>query len=211
MIVSHASPELGPEFFIFRERRSYRLIRKMADVVLGVLFMVLATPILAAAGVAIVLEDGPPVLFAQRRIGRFGRPFMMFKLRTMRRELCGDRLSPSSSADVRITRVGRVLRRLSIDEIPQLINVIRGDMSLVGPRPEMPFLVERYARWQHLRHLVPPGITCIWQTTHRKTIPLHQPEATFIDLEYVDRASLRLDFHLLLKTARAVFLTKGAF
>jgi lipopolysaccharide/colanic/teichoic acid biosynthesis glycosyltransferase len=130
----------------------------------------------------------------------------------MRKAQCGDAPSPTSGADSRITNVGRFLRKTSIDELPQLFNVLLGDMSLIGPRPEMPVIInERYEDWQHLRHLIPPGITCIWQATVRSTVPLDRPEATALDCEYISRASAKLDGEVLLRTAASVLMRRGAF
>jgi lipopolysaccharide/colanic/teichoic acid biosynthesis glycosyltransferase len=212
MHAMHACSGAGPRIFVFRERRPYRLIRRMTDLVFAPVFLALAAPIVIVAITAILLEDGRPIFHTQRRVGRFGHAFTIFKLRTMRNDLCGDLPSPTSSGDSRVTRIGRILRRLSIDEIPQFVNVIRGDMSLVGPRPELPFRLEQFERWQHLKFLAPPGITGLWQTTtHRRMVPNHSPEATAIDLAYVERASVLLDFRLLVNTARAVVFAKGAY
>lgn len=196
---------------VYRQWRSYSGARRALDLaVAGVAALVFA-PIVAVAALAILIEDGGPIFFVQTRVGRFGRRFRMYKLRTMRNDACGDAYKPSSGRDARITRVGRVLRRLSIDELPQFINVLRGDMAVVGPRPEMPFIVNRYERWQHLRSLVPPGITGLWQITVRSTIPLDRPEATMIDLEYVRRASTTFDVNLVARTFASVIFPRGAF
>jgi lipopolysaccharide/colanic/teichoic acid biosynthesis glycosyltransferase len=195
---------------VYRQRRGYSTARRLVDVAIALTALTLAAPVLAAAALAIVLEDGPPVIFKQRRIGRFGRPFTMFKLRTMRRTDCGDAYKPGDGADPRITRTGRILRKLSIDEMPQFVNVIRGEMAVVGPRPEMPFIVERYERWQRLRLLAPPGVTGLWQTTVRSTIPLDRPEATLIDLDYVRRASTPLDLALVARTFGSLVIRRGA-
>lgn len=181
------------------------------DVVLAAVAILIAAPLLALAIFAILMEDGRPVFFAHRRAGRFERLFVLWKLRTMRVSDCEDRPSPRSAADPRVTRVGRILRRFSIDELPQLYNVIRGDMALVGPRPEMPFIVRRYEGWQHLRHLVRPGLTCLWQVELRSTVPLQRPEATALDLEYIRNASARLDGVLIARTLVALVRPKGAF
>jgi lipopolysaccharide/colanic/teichoic acid biosynthesis glycosyltransferase len=196
--------------FVYRQRKPYLVVRRLFNVTVAVLALVFALPLLAIAALAILIEDGRPVLFMQRRVGRFERIFPMYKLRTMRKRLCVDAVSPESSRDERITRVGRWLRRTSIDELPQLVNVICGHMSLVGPRPEMPFIVKRYENWQHLRHFVEPGITGLWQTECRSRIPLARPEATILDLEYISRASARVDGMLLVRTVKAVFTADGA-
>jgi lipopolysaccharide/colanic/teichoic acid biosynthesis glycosyltransferase len=186
-------------------------MRRITDSVLAGLILLLASPLLALACIGILTEDGAPVFFTQRRAGRFERLFVMYKLRTMRHADCIDRPTPSSGSDPRITRMGRFLRKTSIDELPQLINVFRGEMTLVGPRPEMPLMIERYEHWQHMRHLVTPGLTCIWQTTSRSDIPLHKPEATILDLDYIRNASPELDGKLLVQTIVSVLRPKGAY
>ncbi len=205
------SSALTPNSFVYRDHPSRRAVRRTFDVALAGLSMPIVGPVLALACAAIALEDGPPFLFRQRRVGRFERTFTIFKLRTMRQDRCGDEFKPASGSDPRVTRVGAVLRKLSIDELPQLFNVLRGDMTLVGPRPEMPFVVRRYERWQNLRHLVTPGLTCVWQTTCRSTVPLHLPEATALDLTYIRNQNVALDLRLLGATFRSVLGTKGAY
>ncbi len=197
-------------YLIYRESRTGRILRRTVDITIAALVLLLVLPIIALACLAILIEDGGPIFFCQRRAGRFERMFTIYKLRTMRKQDCGDRPKPSGKKDSRITAVGRILRKTSIDELPQFFNVLRGDMSVIGPRPEMKMMLQRYEAWQHLRHLVSPGITCIWQTTCRSTIPLHQPEATELDLDYIRRASPLLDGTLLLRTVLTVVSQKGA-
>lgn len=200
----------GPHL-IYRENPHTRRVRRIVDVTLAACLLALALPVMALAALAILAEDGGPVLFSQRRAGRFERMFTIYKLRTMKRDRCVDSPSPTSRADDRITAVGRFIRKTSIDELPQLFNVLLGQMSLIGPRPEMALIMRRYQKWQHLRHLVAPGITCIWQTTCRKTVPLDRPEATALDLDYIRRASPALDGLLLLRTVATLVFPKGAF
>ncbi|HEY1729666.1 MAG TPA: sugar transferase [Candidatus Baltobacteraceae bacterium] len=188
-----------------------RRIRRAVDAFLALTFLFLAGAILILAAIAILIEDGRPMFFTQRRVGRFERLFVMYKLRTMKKEFCGDSPSPTTAGDDRITRVGRILRRTSIDEIPQLINVLRGEMSLIGPRPEMGIIMKRYEPWQHLRHVISPGITCLWQITCRSTIPLDRPEATALDLDYIRNASPLLDGAILLRTVNSLVSAKGAY
>jgi lipopolysaccharide/colanic/teichoic acid biosynthesis glycosyltransferase len=196
---------------IFRENRFGRRGRRAVDIVLAASLLMLVWPIIALACAAIFIEDGGPVFFKQRRAGRFERIFIIYKLRTMGAAACGDRPSPLSGSDQRITAVGRFLRRTSIDELPQLFNVLRGNMSFVGPRPEMQTMLRRYEPWQHLRHLMAPGLTGIWQTTYRSTIPLERPESTALDIDYIRRASPMLDSVLLFRTVFAVLSQRGAF
>jgi len=196
---------------IYRENLTTRRIRRAVDVTLALTLLILVAPILLVAAFAIFFEDGGPVVFKQRRAGRFERMFTIYKLRTMKLAECGDCPSPTSGGDSRITSVGKFIRKTSIDELPQLLNVVLGHMSLIGPRPEMPMMIARYEGWQHMRHLVAPGMTCIWQTTCRSTVPLNRPEATALDLDYIERASPALDSMLLLRTVATVVFPKGAF
>jgi lipopolysaccharide/colanic/teichoic acid biosynthesis glycosyltransferase len=209
---NHAkAASIAPNCLIFREDVRYVRYRRAFDVVAALAVLAVTTPVLLLAFLAIFIEDGGPVFFCQRRVGRCGRIFVMYKLRTMRKDKCVDRFAPASRLDPRITRIGHWLRRFSIDEIPQLVNVIRGDMAFVGPRPEMPFVVRKYEDWQNLRHLVTPGITGLWQVTCRKSVPLHLPQATLLDIEYIRRASHLTDVLLLVKTVRTLIFTEGAF
>lgn len=181
-----------------------RLVKPVMDRVLAGLLLVATSPLILAAVVAIALTMGRPILLRQHRVGRFGRVFTIYKLRTMRPDrrtgqtrFAGTdrRQTHKHPDDPRITKVGATLRKWSIDELPQLINVLRGDMSLVGPRPELVDIVARYEDWQHQRHRVKPGLTCIWQVSERGDRPLH--EATEMDLDYVDTVSLVTDLRLL--------------
>jgi lipopolysaccharide/colanic/teichoic acid biosynthesis glycosyltransferase len=195
----------------YRHSHARRRMRRIVDASIAAVALIVASPVLLAACIGILLEDGRPIFFRQRRAGRFERLFVIYKLRTMRLTDCTDRPTPRDGSDPRVTRMGRFLRKTSIDELPQLINVIRGDMTLVGPRPEMPLMIAGYERWQHMRHLVTPGLTCIWQTTSRSDIPLHQPEATALDLDYIRNASPKLDGTLLAQTVISVLRPKGAY
>jgi|SRR5579884_500537 len=196
---------------VYRENRLYRRVRRMVNLVIAAIALLVAAPILLLCAIAIAVDDGFPVIFKQRRIGRFERPFTMYKFRTMKKDDCGYGVSPTQPQDPRITRAGKWLRKTSLDELPQLFNVVRGDMSLVGPRPEMPFIVEQYDTWQHLRHLVEPGITGLWQISQRSNVPLALPEATLLDLDYIRMASPITDGVLLARTFSAVISANGAF
>jgi lipopolysaccharide/colanic/teichoic acid biosynthesis glycosyltransferase len=198
-----------PLGFAYRNRPSYAAARRVLSVAVALVAIVVTSPIVAAAALLIKIEDGGPIFFSQRRVGRFGKLFPIYKLRTMRTDACSDALKPNSSKDARITTVGRSLRKLSIDELPQLFNILRGDMCLVGPRPEMPFIVSAYEPWQHLRHLETPGITGLWQVTSRKTIPLQHPKATALDLEYIRAGSPLRDLKILVRTVRSLLSTRG--
>jgi lipopolysaccharide/colanic/teichoic acid biosynthesis glycosyltransferase len=200
---------IGP--FAYREKKAFMRLRRWINAGIAVVVLCLAIPVLILCAIAIVLDDGFPIIFKQRRVGRFERAFTMYKFRTMKKSDCGYGVSPTQPTDARITRTGRWMRRTSLDELPQLINVVRGEMSLVGPRPEMPFIVEQYAKWQHLRHLVEPGITGLWQISERSNVPLERPEATLIDLDYIRTASPVTDGMVLARTFTAVISANGAF
>jgi lipopolysaccharide/colanic/teichoic acid biosynthesis glycosyltransferase len=170
--------------------------------------------------VVIKLDSPGPVLFVQQRVGENGRLFEMYKFRSMvlnADELLGTVTELTESGDVifkreidpRVTRVGRFLRRTSLDEIPQLLNVLRGDMSLVGPRPELPWLVDRYELWQRKRFAVPQGITGWWQVSGRSDRPLRMK--TEDDLYYVQNYSIWLDVYILVKTFFIVLRGNGAY
>jgi exopolysaccharide biosynthesis polyprenyl glycosylphosphotransferase len=183
--------------------------KRCMDLALTIPFLLLALPLIAAIALLIKLDSRGPVFFAHDRVGRDGRIFRLFKFRTMRVETNPYATAPGDQNDPRITRVGRFLRRTSLDELPQFWNVILGDMSLVGPRPEMPFIVEQYSPWQRRRLDVPQGITGIWQIAGRKKLPLHYNLE--YDFYYIRNWSLLLDLAIVLRTVPAVLLGKGAF
>lgn len=172
---------------------------------------VLAVPMIALAGL-VYLSMGRPILFRQTRVGQNGKEFDVLKFRTMnadRRQRSATvsddkRLTHKSERDPRHTRVGRWLRRYSLDELPQLLNVLRGDMSLVGPRPELVSVVEKhYTEALHQRHLVKPGLTGLWQVSARGEGPMH--ENGHWDIDYVKRVSPATDFSIVLKTPLVMF------
>ncbi|MEA2406354.1 MAG: hypothetical protein QOE69_473 [Thermoleophilaceae bacterium] len=179
-------------------------LNRAADVVGAGLGLALATPFLAAAAVAIKLEDGGPVLYRQRRVGVGGSDFDLLKLRTMvvGAEHQGAGLAVNQG-DARITRVGRVLRRLSLDELPQLWNVVRGDMSLIGPRPTLRYQVEGYSERQRRRLDVKPGITGWAQVNGRAALPW--ADRIELDVWYVENRSAWVDLKILARTPLALF------
>jgi exopolysaccharide biosynthesis polyprenyl glycosylphosphotransferase len=200
--------------------RWQRIAKRWIDVFGSFFLMVLLSPVLLATAIAIKLTSRGPVLYAHERIGRDGEPFRMFKFRSMRLGAHDDRggvlhLNEAGGPvfkikdDPRITRVGRVIRKLSIDELPQLLNVLRGDMSLVGPRPPLPEESESYGPRERQRLAVTPGITCIWQVSGRSDIDFE----TWVDmdLEYIETWTLRADLKLLLLTIPAVISGRGAY
>lgn len=195
-------------------------IKRTLDVLLATLAMLLLAPLIALTAVLVVLDSPGPFLFRQQRIGKDGRPFVMLKFRTMtsdRREQhvgppqghAERRLVHKSPTDPRVTRQGRFLRRTCLDELPQLWNVLRGEMSLVGPRPELPEIVANYEPWQHQRHVVPPGITGWWQVNRDGTRLMH--ESTELDLYYLEHWSVGLDLVILARTFIVATRGIGAF
>jgi lipopolysaccharide/colanic/teichoic acid biosynthesis glycosyltransferase len=185
-------------------------LNRVLDAAAAALGLALSSPVLAAAALAIKLEDRGPVLYRQRRVGLNGEEFELVKLRTMvvgaEREGSGYAVN---EGDPRITRVGRTLRRLSIDEVPQLWNVVRGDMSVVGPRPTLAYQVERYTPRQRRRLEVKPGITGWAQVNGRTSLPW--PERIELDVWYVEHRSLRLDLRILGRTARMLATGHGLY
>lgn len=157
-----------------------------------------------------IKRDSPgPIFFSQQRVGRDGRVFRIYKYRTMRPNAQPYAVAPTEEDDPRVTRFGRWLRKTSLDELPQLLNVLRGEMSMVGPRPEMPFLVQKYDAWERRRLDVKPGVTGLWQVIGRKNLPLHLNMQ--YDLYYIKNQSFLLDVEILLRTVPAVLKGKGAF
>ena len=185
----------------------YAVVKRGLDLTLAVAVALVSTPLGLGIAVAVRRDTPGSVLFRQQRVGRGGRPFMMYKFRSMTVESPTFGPKPERMDDERVTRVGRFLRRTSLDELPQLLNVLRGEMSLVGPRPEQPFLVERYETWERERLTVLPGMTGWWQVNGRKQ-PMH--EHVEEDLFYVRNRSLWLDLRILVLTVVAVFRMNGA-
>lgn len=200
-----------------------RLLRRGLDIAVAVTALITATPLFLAVACGIKLTDGGPVLFWQTRVGRFGRLFPCPKFRSMvvdaeralesldhRNHHRGDsNVTFKMRRDPRVTWIGRIIRRLSIDELPQLWSVLRGDMTLVGPRPPIPREVSRYTLQDRRRLDVVPGLTCLWQVSGRGDIPF--PEQVRLDVEYVESQSLAFDLQLLIRTIPAVLLGRGAY
>ena len=185
----------------------YRVAKRLVDLGLGAMGLVLLGPLLGLIALAVRLDSRGAAIFRQERIGLQGNPFMIYKFRTMDIDSPTFSPKPSSFDDERLTRLGRFLRRSSLDELPQLVNVLKGEMSLVGPRPEQPFLVARYQPWQRQRLSVVPGLTGWWQVNGRKQ-PMHDYVAE--DLYYVQHCSFLFDLRILLYTFRAVLKADGA-
>ncbi len=193
-----------PEFQISAEPT----LKRGMDVAGSCILLAALAPFLALVALLVKLDSNGPVLFRQKRIGKDGEPFDLWKFRSMRADAPPYQRSPTSDADPRLTRLGRILRRLSIDELPQLINVLKGDMSLVGPRPEMPFIVATYGALERQRLRVKPGITGLWQISPARAMPIH--ENIEYDLLYIEHRSILMDCSILLRTVAAVIRGIGA-
>jgi len=219
-LVARALPPIAPAPDLLVATAGQPRIKRVIDLVLASTAMVILSPLLGVLLVAVRLDTGTSPVFVQVRTGRGGRRFRMYKLRTM----VGDaekRLADiihlnevqwpmfKMRNDPRITRLGRFLRASSLDELPQLLNIIKGDMSLVGPRPPLPHEVATYTRDQARRMSVLPGLTGLWQVSGRADCSFEQ--AVQLDLHYIDHYSLVLDLAIMLRTFAAVLRHKGAY
>jgi len=194
-------------------------VKRSMDVVLSAILLIVLSPFMALVGLLVKLTSRGPVIYCQVRCGLYGRRFVLYKFRSMREgaedvlweikhlnEMDGPVFKMRN--DPRVTALGRILRKSSIDEWPQFWNVLKGDMSLVGPRAPLPEEVREYTRWQRRRLSVKPGITCLWQVSGRNEIDFH--EWMKLDLMYIDNWSLLLDLKILLRTFPVVLLGRGA-
>lgn len=201
-------------------RRANRLKRKL-DVIGATTALFFLSPLLLVTALLIWIEDRGPIFFKQQRVGKGGKPFTMLKFRSMRidAEQIRKELEEENEHDVavtfkikkdpRITKVGRIIRKFSIDEMPQFLNVLQGDMALVGPRPALPAEVAIYEGAQLRRVSVKPGISCLWQVQGRSDIDFEGQVQ--LDLEYIQSESITKDILILLKTIPAVILARGAY
>jgi exopolysaccharide biosynthesis polyprenyl glycosylphosphotransferase len=207
------------EYGTWEASPSTMAMKRTVDVVLSAVGIVVLAPLMIVIAVSVRLSSRGPALFRQVRAGRAGKPFKILKFRTMchdAEERIGEVISPDELAepmfklreDPRVTKVGRYLRRTSLDELPQLWNIVRGDMSIVGPRPAVLEEVRQYEPWQRRRLSMKPGLTCLWQVNGRNELTFE--EWMRLDLEYIDNWSLWLDVKIALKTIPAVLLGRGA-
>jgi exopolysaccharide biosynthesis polyprenyl glycosylphosphotransferase len=187
----------------------YRITKRLFDIVGSLLLIIVSSPLWILIAICIKFETPGSVIIAQKRMGHMGKEFTLWKFRTM--HVSSDLYAhpPKDGSDKRVTRVGRWLRKTSLDELPQLLNVFMGTMSLVGPRPEMPFIVETYTPWQRKRLEAKPGLTGLWQILGRKDLPL--TENLHYDFYYINNQSLLLDSVILLRTIPVVLFGKGAY
>jgi exopolysaccharide biosynthesis polyprenyl glycosylphosphotransferase len=213
--------------FMFQRLRAkwfthgHAFLKRGLDILASAILLILFSPVFLLIGLLVKLEDGGPIFFAQRRVGQFGREFRMFKVRSMclnAEERLQELLAQNQHADgvtfklkrdPRITRVGRWLRKFSLDELPQLYNVLIGDMSLVGPRPPVPSEVSKYSLAHRRRLAIKPGITCIWQISGRAEIDFSGQVQ--LDVNYIENLSFWMDVKILARTVPAVISGKGAY
>ena len=215
----------APQISIDREKtlrshRRYWVLRRAQDIVFSLLALILLAPLALLISLAIVLDSpGDGAIFRQRRVGRDGKLFWLYKFRTMcpdAEEQLNELLSQNQmdgpvfkiKGDPRITRVGRFLRKTSLDELPQLLNVLQGDMSIVGPRPALPREVELYSDYQRQRLYVTPGLSCYWQITpHRNEMSFDEWVA--LDMKYIQERSFWVDWKIIFLTVRAMLMKYG--
>ena len=215
----------APQISIDREKtlrshRRYWVLRRAQDIVFSLLALILLAPLALLISLAIVLDSpGDGAIFRQRRVGRDGKLFWLYKFRTMcpdAEEQLNELLSQNQmdgpvfkiKGDPRITRVGRFLRKTSLDELPQLLNVLQGDMSIVGPRPALPREVELYSDYQRQRLYVTPGLSCYWQIApHRNEMSFD--EWVVLDMKYIQERSFWVDWKIIFLTVRAMLMKYG--
>ena len=215
----------APQISIDREKtlrshRRYWVLRRAQDIVFSLLALILLAPLALLISLAIVLDSpGDGAIFRQRRVGRDGKLFWLYKFRTMcldAEEQLNELLSQNQmdgpvfkiKGDPRITRVGRFLRKTSLDELPQLLNVLQGDMSIVGPRPALPREVELYSDYQRQRLYVTPGLSCYWQIApHRNEMSFDEWVA--LDMKYIQERSFWVDWKIIFLTVRAMLMKYG--
>ena len=217
-----------PKFFVNRiyevvrpqKKPVYEFVKRAADIIFSMIFLVLLSPVFAAAAIAIKREDGGPAIYKQKRMTKDGRIFTMYKFRSMylhaeeyleelqKFNQIKDGPAVKMDNDPRITKVGSFIRRTSIDELPQLFNILKGEMTFVGPRPPLVSEVEKYNSYQRQRLGVKQGLTCFWQCSGRNNIGFEEWVA--LDLKYIKTRGIWTDIKILLKTVSAVLRMDGA-
>lgn len=213
---------LGDDRIVVKENKSYLILKRMVDILGSIVGLLISLPGILIIVALIKFEDGGPIIFKQTRIGKNGKKFFIYKFRSMRvdaEEIKATLLSKNEISgamfkmkdDPRVTRIGKFIRKTSLDEIPQFINVLKGDMSLVGPRPPLTEEVEVYTDYELQRLLVTPGLSGLWQVSGRSNVSFM--EMVNLDLEYIQTRTIVLDFLIIFKTIANMFKTKknGAF
>lgn len=213
---------LGDDHIVVKENKNYLILKRMVDILGSIVGLLISLPVILIIVVLIKFEDGGPIIFKQTRIGKNGKKFFIYKFRSMRvdaEEIKAKLLSKNEISgamfkmkdDPRVTKIGKFIRKTSLDEIPQFINVLKGDMSLVGPRPPLAEEVEVYTDYELQRLLVTPGLSGLWQVSGRSNVSFM--EMVSLDLKYIQTRTIRLDFLIIFKTIVNMFKTKknGAF
>lgn len=212
VVIERFAPGKLPQKQFSRIAESFK---RSLDIVGAIFALIVFSPVMIFAAIAIKISSPGPVLFSQVRVGKGGRLFRMYKFRTMvpNAEALKESLMEKNESsgpvfkiekDPRVTSIGRILRKLSLDELPQLFQVLKGDMSMVGPRPPLPKEVKKYKKWQTQRLAVKPGITCIWQVSGRNEIQFE--DWVRLDIKYIKQRSALLDIKLIMKTLKIVFI-----
>ncbi|MDV4150312.1 sugar transferase [Clostridium sp. AL.422] len=215
----HLENESNIEALTKDERVIYNSAKRILDFILSTLGLIILSPILVIVAILIKLESKGPAIFSQQRVGLNGKEFKLYKFRSMvtNAEELKEKLAKQNEMsgpmfkmkeDPRITNIGKFIRKTSIDELPQLINILKGDMSLVGPRPSLPNEVAEFERWMLDRLLVKPGLTCYWQVSGRNNIDFI--DWMKLDLKYVEERSFLLDIKLIIKTFFVLFGDENA-
>lgn len=212
--------EINRELIIKEERKIYLIAKRSLDILGSLLGIICLSPIFLITAIAIKLESKGNIIFKQKRVGLNGKEFEMYKFRSMvvNAEELKEKLAKENQmsgpmfkikSDPRITKVGKFIRKTSIDELPQLINILKGDMSLVGPRPSLPKEVEQFEPWMKRRLEVKPGLTCYWQVSGRNSIDFE--DWMKLDVKYVEERNFWIDIKLIFKTIGVLFGDKNAF
>lgn len=201
----------GPALLNYQIKKTPVLdfVKRVMDPVIAIFFIVGFLPLWIIIALSIKLDSKGPIIFSHQRVGKNGQKFRLYKFRTMYSQVEPQAMSPLQKDDPRITKFGRILRRTGLDEAPQFCNVLKGEMSIIGPRPEMPFIVEHYQDWQKRRLEVKPGITGLWQVLASKNIPLK--DNLDYDFYYLQHRSMFLELVILAKTVIIVVTGKGAY
>lgn len=202
------------------KNKAYLMIKRIFDVVLSCIALICLSPVFLVTSLAILMEDGGPVIFSQPRMGKDMQPFTFYKFRSMYKgadKKLGELLKDSEQTghafkiknDPRITKVGKFIRKTSIDELPQLLNVIKGDMSIVGPRPILDWQMLECNTYEQQRQIVKPGLTCYWQVMGRSAIPWD--EWVELDLDYIEDMSVWTDIRIIMRTFPSIFFGEGRY
>lgn len=225
MATAPAAPDSAARLYVVSAPRGFyvQVVKPVFDRMVALVALVLTLPVMVGCAIAVRMSLGSDIFFRQVRVGRDGRLFTVLKFRTMHHDRRAGRqetpatdpyagpdrrLTHKSPHDPRLTGVGRFLRKWSLDELPQLWNVLRGDMSIIGPRPELPQIVEQYGEWENARHMVKPGLTGLWQVSARgEGVPMHHHVG--VDVEYVAGLSAWLDLRILVRTPIALLTERG--